>query len=37
MSQNNNSIRYVYELPYKTWNEICDLLDMNDEWKELGN
>lgn len=27
---------YIYELPYKINNELCRLLDCNDDWKELA-
>ncbi len=32
----NKHYRYVYELPYEKRKMICDLLDINDKWKELG-
>jgi len=27
---------YVYELPYSERKELCDIIDMNDQWEELG-
>lgn len=27
---------YVYELPYTERKELCDIIDMNEKWEELG-
>lgn len=27
---------YVYDLPYTERKELCDIIDMNDKWEELG-
>lgn len=28
--------RYIYDLPYDRLKILCDMLDLNDKWKELG-
>lgn len=32
----NNSIKYVYELPYLERKEICRIFDENNLWETLG-
>lgn len=34
---NLNKKTYIYELPYTERKEICNIIDMNDKWEELGN
>lgn len=30
------TLTYVYELPYSERKELCDIIDMNYKWEELG-
>ncbi|XP_025191392.1 serine/threonine-protein kinase pelle isoform X2 [Melanaphis sacchari] len=33
---NLNQKTYIYELPYTERKELCNIIDMNDKWEELG-
>lgn len=32
----NKTCTYIYEMPYSEREELCNIIDINDKWKELG-
>jgi hypothetical protein len=33
---NSERIRFIYELPFKTRHSLCELLDADNSWRQLG-
>lgn len=36
LDKNNRPPCYIYELPYREKKMVCNILDINDKWEELG-